>query len=310
MIEVTNLRKKFGNLVAVDGLSFSVQPGEILGFLGPNGAGKSTTMKIITGFLSPSQGAVNICGNDISTHPLDAKRLIGYLPEGAPCYDEMTPRNFLNFIAEIRGFSGSEREARVCSVVQTLSLQGVLNQRIETLSKGFKRRVGFAQAIIHDPLVLILDEPTDGLDPNQKHHVRQMIRGFAKNKIVIISTHILEEVAAVCSRTLIIANGRRVADCTPAELEAKSLYHLAVRVTADTDELEAIQEYMGALASVKEIQRDGQDLLLIPSEPKTNLLLELLEGQKKNRWSIRGLSQEKGRLDEVFREITGESVDA
>ena len=306
MIEVTELRKKFGDLIAVDGLSFSVKPGEILGFLGPNGAGKSTTMKIITGFLPPSQGAVKICGNDISTHPLDAQRLIGYLPEGAPCYEEMTPRNFLNFIAEIRGFAGSEREARVRRVVQTLSLEAVLNQRIETLSKGFKRRVGFAQAIIHDPLVLILDEPTDGLDPNQKHHVRQMIRGFARDKIVIISTHILEEVVAVCSRALIISNGRLVADCTPPELEAKSRYHLAVRVTADAAELEAIEEHMRVLASVSEIQKDGQDLLLIPSEPKTNLLLELLEGQRKNQWSIRGLSQEKGRLDEVFRSITEE----
>ena len=290
----------------MDGLSFSVQPGEILGFLGPNGAGKSTTMKIITGFLPPSQGSVSICGNDISSHPLDAQRLIGYLPEGAPCYEEMTPRSFLNFIAEIRGFAGSEREARVRLVVQTLSLQAVLNQRIETLSKGFKRRVGFAQAIIHDPLVLILDEPTDGLDPNQKHHVRQMIHGFAKDKIVIISTHILEEVAAVCSRALIISNGRLVADCTPPELEAKSPYHLAVRVTADAAELEAIEGYMGRLASVGEIQKDGQDLLLIPSAPETNLLLELLEGQRKNQWSIRGLSQEKGRLDEVFRTITEE----
>ena len=306
MIEVTKLGKKFGDLVAVDGLSFSVQPGEILGFLGPNGAGKSTTMKIITGFLPPSQGSVSICGNDISSHPLDAQRLIGYLPEGAPCYEEMTPRSFLNFIAEIRGFAGIEREARVRRVVQTLSLQAVLNQRIETLSKGFKRRVGFAQAIIHDPLVLILDEPTDGLDPNQKHHVRQMIRGFAKDKIVIISTHILEEVAAVCSRALIISNGRLVADCTPSELEAKSPHHLAVRVTADAAELEAIEGYMGRLASVGEIQKDGQDLLLIPSEPETNLLLELLEGQRKNQWSIRGLSQEKGRLDEVFRTITEE----
>ena len=306
MIEVTKLGKKFGDLVAVAGLSFSVQPGEILGFLGPNGAGKSTTMKIITGFLPPSQGSVSICGNDISSHPLDAQRLIGYLPEGAPCYEEMTPRSFLNFIAEIRGFAGIEREARVRRVVQTLSLQAVLNQRIETLSKGFKRRVGFAQAIIHDPLVLILDEPTDGLDPNQKHHVRQMIRGFAKDKIVIISTHILEEVAAVCSRALIISNGRLVADCTPPELEAKSPYHLAVRVTADAAELEAIEGYMGRLASVGEIQKDGQDLLLIPSAPETNLLLELLEGQRKNQWSIRGLSQEKGRLDEVFRTITEE----
>ena len=265
MIEITELRKQFGDLVAVDGLSFSVEAGEILGFLGPNGAGKSTTMKIITGFLPPSDGVVKIFGHNISSHPLNAQKLIGYLPEGAPCYEEMTPRNFLKFIAEIRGFAGSERENRVRRVVDTLSLQPVLDRRIETLSKGFKRRVGFAQAIIHDPLVLILDEPTDGLDPNQKHHVRELIREFSKDKIVIISTHILEEVATVCNRAVIIASGRMVADCSPEELEAKSPRHLAVRVTANNRDLEAIERHMEKLASVHEIQRSGSDLLLIPS---------------------------------------------
>ncbi len=192
MIEVTQLRKNFGDLVAVDGLSFTVEPGEILGFLGPNGAGKSTTMKIITGFLSPSSGSVSIWGSDIVSDTLEAQRQVGYLPEGAPCYEEMTPRAFLRFIAAVRGFEGSERENRINDVIGTLSLQTVLDQRIETLSKGFKRRVGLAQAIIHDPMVLILDEPTDGLDPNQKHQVREMIHGLSKDKIVIISTHILE----------------------------------------------------------------------------------------------------------------------
>ena len=306
MIEITELRKQFGDLVAVDGLSFSVEAGEILGFLGPNGAGKSTTMKIITGFLPPSDGVVKIFGHNISSHPLNAQKLIGYLPEGAPCYEEMTPRNFLKFIAEIRGFAGSERENRVRRVVDTLSLQPVLDRRIETLSKGFKRRVGFAQAIIHDPLVLILDEPTDGLDPNQKHHVRELIREFSKDKIVIISTHILEEVATVCNRAVIIASGRMVADCSPEELEAKSPRHLAVRVTANTRDLEAIERHMEKLASVHEIQRSGSDLLLIPSALNSNLLVDLFEGQHKNKWSIEGLSQEKGRLDEVFRSITEE----
>ena len=306
MIEITELRKQFGDLVAVDGLSFSVEAGEILGFLGPNGAGKSTTMKIITGFLPPSDGVVKIFGHNISSHPLNAQKLIGYLPEGAPCYEEMTPRNFLKFIAEIRGFAGNERENRVRRVVDTLSLQPVLDRRIETLSKGFKRRVGFAQAIIHDPLVLILDEPTDGLDPNQKHHVRELIREFSKDKIVIISTHILEEVATVCNRAVIIASGRMVADCSPEELEAKSPRHLAVRVTANTRDLEAIERHMEKLTSVHEIQRSGSDLLLIPSALNSNLLVDLFEGQHKNKWSIEGLSQEKGRLDEVFRSITEE----
>ncbi|MAI42971.1 MAG: ABC transporter ATP-binding protein [Candidatus Azotimanducaceae bacterium] len=304
MIEITELRKQFGDLVAVDGLSFSVEAGEVLGFLGPNGAGKSTTMKIITGFLPPSDGVVKIFGHNISSHPLNAQKIIGYLPEGAPCYEEMTPRSFLKFIAEIRGFVGSELEHRVRRVVDTLSLQSVLDRRIETLSKGFKRRVGFAQAIIHDPLVLILDEPTDGLDPNQKHHVRELIREFSKDKIVIISTHILEEVATVCNRAVIIASGRMVADCSPEELEAKSPRHLAVRVTANTKDLEAIERHMEKLASVHEIQRSGSDLLLIPSALNSNLLVDLFEGQHKNKWAIEGLSQEKGRLDEVFRSIT------
>ncbi|MFL2874542.1 MAG: ABC transporter ATP-binding protein, partial [Pseudohongiellaceae bacterium] len=203
MIEIKNLTKKFDRFIAVDDLSFSVGEGEVLGFLGPNGAGKSTTMKVITGFLSPSLGSVLIDGNDISIKPIEAKALIGYLPEGAPCYGDMTPLEFLKFIAEIRGYRGQECADRVRHVIREVDLESVCMQSIETLSKGFKRRVGLAQAIIHDPKVLILDEPTDGLDPNQKHHVRELIKNLAKDKIVVISTHILEEVTAVCSRAII-----------------------------------------------------------------------------------------------------------
>ena len=218
MIEIRNLTKKFGRFTAVDNLSFTVTEGEVLGFLGPNGAGKSTTMKVITGFLSASGGTVIVDGHDISKNPIEVKSLIGYLPEGAPCYGDMTTLAFLKFIARIRGYRGEEIVERVQHVVNEVELHSVCQQTIETLSKGFRRRVGLAQAIMHDPKVLILDEPPDGLDPNQKHHVRELIKNLARDKIVIISTHILEEVTAVCSRAIIIAEGRIVADGTPAEL--------------------------------------------------------------------------------------------
>jgi ABC-2 type transport system ATP-binding protein len=192
MIEINHLSKRFGALTAVDDISFTVEPGQVLGFLGPNGAGKSTTMKMITGFLSPSHGTVRVCGHDIEQAPLDAKRVMGYLPEGAPCYGEMTVSAFLNFIADVRGLKGELRSQRKHDVVARLALQSVLEQSIDTLSKGFRRRVGLAQAILHDPQVLILDEPTDGLDPNQKHEVRALINQMSKDKIIVISTHILE----------------------------------------------------------------------------------------------------------------------
>lgn len=222
MIEISHITRKFEHFTAVDDLSFQVAEGEVLGFLGPNGAGKSTTMKIITGFLAPTSGTVTIDGHNIATDPMAAKALIGYLPEGAPSYPDMTVLDFLEFIAEIRGYSGEEKQRRVEHVINQVALGSVCEQTIDTLSKGFKRRVGLAQAILHDPKVLILDEPTDGLDPNQKHHVRELIRNLAKDKIVIVSTHILEEVSAVCTRAIIIAKGRIVADGTPADLEARA----------------------------------------------------------------------------------------
>jgi len=222
MIEISHLSKRYGALVAVDDVTFNVEPGQVLGFLGPNGAGKSTTMKMITGFLAPTSGTVRVCGHDIEQAPQAAKRVMGYLPEGAPSYGEMTVAAFLGFIADVRELSGEHRRKRMDDVVQRLSLEGVLEQSIETLSKGFRRRVGLAQAILHDPLVLILDEPTDGLDPNQKHEVRTLINDMAKNKIIVISTHILEEVDAVCTRAMIIANGRVLADDTPKGLAARA----------------------------------------------------------------------------------------
>ncbi len=222
MIEVESLTKDFGLRRAVDKLSFTVKPGEVLGFLGPNGAGKSTTMKMITGFLTPTSGTARINGHDIQTDPVAAKREFGYLPEGAPGYADMRVIEFLEFAADLRQLNGDYRQQRLQQVVADVHLEGVLEQKIDTLSKGFRRRVGLAQAILHDPKVLILDEPTDGLDPNQKHEVRRLINSMAEGKIIIISTHILEEVDAICSRAMIIAQGKLLADDTPANLGARA----------------------------------------------------------------------------------------
>jgi len=222
MIEIRGLSKHFGPLKAVDGVSFDVAQGEVLGFLGPNGAGKSTTMKMVTGFLSPTAGEVRVAGHDVLEDPVAVKSSLGYLPEGAPAYPDMTPLGFLRFIAEIRGFRGDAREARIAEVVRRVHLEGVMHQPIETLSKGYKRRVGLAQAILHDPPVLIMDEPTDGLDPNQKHEVRALIQEMGRSKAIVLSTHILEEVEAVCTRAIIINRGRIVFDGKPGELEVRA----------------------------------------------------------------------------------------
>ncbi|HEY9182946.1 MAG TPA: ABC transporter ATP-binding protein, partial [Gammaproteobacteria bacterium] len=225
MIEVQGLTKEYGRFRAVDDLSFKVAPGEVLGFLGPNGAGKTTTMRIVAGFLPPTAGRVTVCGHDIETAAVQAKRRVGYLPEGAPSYPEMTPRSFLEFIAEARGIPPDQRRKRLDEVIGLLHLDRVLEQSIDTLSKGYRRRVGLAQAIVHDPEVLILDEPTDGLDPNQKHEVRELIGRMAKSKIIVISTHLLEEVEAVCNRAIIIARGKILADDTPRGLEQRSRFY-------------------------------------------------------------------------------------
>ncbi len=222
LVDTQHLMKRFGDHIVVDDVSLTVTKGEVLGFLGPNGAGKSTTMRMITGFLEPNGGSVSIHGIDIAADPIAAKAHIGYLPEGVPLYPEMTPRQFLKFIGKMRGMDGATLRSRSDDVIAQLHLEGVLDQSMETLSKGFKRRVGFAQAILHDPDILILDEPTDGLDPLQKHEVRALIQSMAKDKAIIISTHILEEVEAVCSRVVIIAGGKMVADGTAESLMKKS----------------------------------------------------------------------------------------
>ena len=222
MIKTDRLSKRYDSLTAVDAVTFQVTPGEVLGFLGPNGAGKTTTMRMRAGFITPTAGSASICGHDVEAEPLAAKAALGYLPEGAPLYGEMTVRGFLEFIADLRALEGERRRARLAHVIAHLQLGAVLEQTIETLSKGFRRRVGLAQAIVHDPPVLILDEPTDGLDPNQKHEVRSLIQAMARDKIIVVSTHVLEEVDALCTRAIIIAKGRIVADDTPAGLAARS----------------------------------------------------------------------------------------
>mgnify|MGYP000549827827 FL=1 len=303
MITVDNLTKRFGPFTAVDGLSFTVKPGEVLGFLGPNGAGKSTTMKMITGFLAPTSGQVTVYGHNTLDDSLKAREIMGYLPEGAPSYGDMTPLNFLRFIAEVRGFRGVELTQRVQLVVDALQLNSVLNQTIETLSKGFKRRVGLAQAIIHDPKVLVLDEPTDGLDPNQKHEVRKLIQNLSKDKIVIVSTHILEEVTAVCTRAMIIAGGKLLVDDTPQALEARSRFHGAIRLelTHAEDALQQLQ----ALSGVKAVEssENGLSLTVFPEEG-ASLFLPINDLLQKNNWEVHEFHVERGKLDDVFRAIT------
>ena len=303
MIETRNLCKRYGELAAVDDISFKVEPGQVLGFLGPNGAGKSTTMKMIAGFLAPTSGSASVCGHNVMAEPLAAKRVLGYLPEGAPSYGEMTPRQFLRFVADARGLSGTRRTQRIEDVVERLHLHKVLEQTIETLSKGFKRRVGLAQALLHDPAVLILDEPTDGLDPNQKFEVRALINTMAKDKTIIVSTHILEEVQAVCSRAVIIARGKILADATPAELEARSRYHNAVSLT--TNNVAAAREALARVGDVAAIEFDAQThrLTAIP-KPGRQIFRAVSDSLQTQGIGISELQLESGRMDEVFRTIT------
>ncbi len=305
MIEIKNLTKQFGHLRAVDDLSFSVGAGEVLGFLGPNGAGKSTTMKLLCGFLTPDSGSIRVCGHDVVEEPLQAKQRIGYLPEGAPSYPEMTVGQFLKFIADIRGLKPAAGRQKADEVIARLQLESVVMQPIETLSKGFKRRVGLAQAIMHDPEVLVLDEPTDGLDPNQKHQVRELINSMSSEKIIIISTHILEEVNAVCDRAIIIAHGRILADDTPASLEARSAYHTAVTLRfANVEHRDVARSAIGALPDVSStsIGDDGR-LTAFPKEG-ASLLATVTRLATENDWQMDELALESGRLDEVFRTIT------
>jgi ABC-2 type transport system ATP-binding protein len=284
-----------------------VPQGEVLGFLGPNGAGKSTTMKMITGFLAPTAGTAIICGYDIATQPIAAKRHIGYLPEGAPAYPDMTPADFLDFIAHIRGFSGDEAIRRIGRVAEMIRIGEVMHRPIETLSKGFRRRVGVAQALLHDPDVLILDEPTDGLDPNQKYEMRTVITAMRPDKAIIISTHLLEEVEAVCSRAIIIAHGRILADGTPAELAQRSRHHNAVRLGIAGGADANVRAELAALPGVAAVEPAGDaaaDGLIAFARGGHPVVGEIADLARNRGWTITGLQVERGRLDDVFREIT------
>ena len=306
MITTNNLSKRYGDKIAVDDLTFSVEPGEVLGFLGANGAGKSTTMRMIAGFIAPSTGRVTVCGNDIERAPVAAKACMGYLPEGAPSYGEMTVAEFLDFVADVRGLKGPQRRLRRDLVIDRLTLAPVIDQVVDTLSKGFRRRVGLAQALIHDPQVLILDEPTDGLDPNQKHEVRRLINELSKDKLVIVSTHILEEVHEVCTRAIIIANGRIVADETPTALEARSRYHHAVSLRFEmADELAAASREIGALPEVAAVEANERDRKLTALPRAGSSVLPAVSALIAARgWDVPELHLESGRLDEVFRTLT------
>ena len=303
MIQVKNLTKKFDEFVAVNNLSFEVAEGEVLGFLGPNGAGKSTTMKIISGFLNATSGEVSVCGVNVSDDAQKVQEMMGYLPEGAPAYGEMTVMAFLDFIAQVRGFSGQEKSQRLQTVIKQVQLESVLHQVIDTLSKGFVRRVGLAQAIMHDPKVLILDEPTDGLDPNQKHQVRELIKGLAKDKIVIISTHILEEVSAVCSRALIIDHGKLLLDDHPEKLEKQSRYHNAICLQL-SEEVSGAKKLLEGLANIDSVEQLQERKFMLFPQGGAMLLPEVVRWIDKQSWQVENLHLEKGRLEDVFRQVT------
>jgi len=307
MIELKSLTKEFGSFTAVDALSFTVREGEVLGFLGPNGAGKSTTMKMVTGFMRPTSGTAVVQGHDVAREPIAVKRAVGYLPEGAPAYPDMTPESFLRFCAETRGYSGAERDRRVGATAERVNLAGVMRQPIDTLSKGYKRRVGLAQALLHDPRVLILDEPTDGLDPNQKHEVRELIRGLGREKVIVLSTHILEEVEAVCTRAVIISRGRIVADTTPGALQARARSHNAVRVRLRVVP-EGLVGALRALEGVADVEALApNDLRIVPADGRSLIapVSDLLRARAVQSDELR---VEVGRLDEVFRSLTAEAV--
>ena len=301
MIEAKSLSKSYGSFKAVDDLSFTVEDGQVLGFLGPNGAGKSTTMKMLTGFLTPTSGTALINGVDVVDSSVAARKNIGYLPEGAPSYGEMTVLQFMLFVARARLIDKSDVISSTEKVIEKLNLSDVKHQPIETLSKGFKRRVGLAQAIIHDPQILILDEPTDGLDPNQKREVRRLIRAMAKDKIIIISTHILEEVAALCNRVMIIANGKLLADDSPQGLIGRSRYHNAVSLVVES--AEKVASSLSELPQVARAELREGELTLFPSG-EGGLFEAVTAAVSENQWQVSALRLEAGRLDEVFHTIT------
>ena len=308
MIQIEGLTKKFGSFAAVDNISFVVKRGEVLGFLGPNGAGKTTVMRMITGFLTPTAGNVLVSGFDTIINPIEIKRRIGYLPEGAPLYEDMTPMELLNFVADVRKISGGKKREAIAKAASQINIEQVLHQSIGTLSKGFKRRVGIAQAILHDPEVLILDEPTDGLDPNQKHEVRKLINEMASEKIIVISTHLLDEVETVCSRAIVIAQGKIVADATPAELEAQSNYFNAVTLRVPSDQGTQCRSEISSLEKIERVEENLSDkdfsvLTVFPKEG-SKILEDISAKMKASDIIVQEIRTESGHLDEVFRRLT------
>ena len=308
MLRVKDLHKRFDSFVAVDRISFDVASGDILGFLGPNGAGKSTTMKMICGYLKPTSGSVGIYDHDIDDDPIEAKRLIGYLPEGAPTYGDMAVKDFLRFVAEVRQLSKEQMQNGLDYVVEELGLHDVLMQPIDTLSKGFKRRVGLAQALIHDPKVLIMDEPTDGLDPNQKHHVRTLINSLSASKIVVISTHILEEVTAVCNRALIIAKGKLLINTTPDKLLTQSRYQNTLSLYAKDEGLLTDLKTMSGVKSLEYDTLSKRWLVFVSDQEKMNVYKQIESWISSRTPDVDDLRFEHGRLDDVFRKITEGSL--
>jgi ABC-2 type transport system ATP-binding protein len=308
MVRLDELAKRFGPVHAVEEVSFGLERGEVLGFLGPNGAGKSTTMRMLTGFIPPSAGTASVMGFDVVRKPIEAKKRLGYLPEGAPLYGDMTPAGFLRFVAEMRGLDGKDAQGKIGAAVERTQLAEVLHRPIETLSKGFKRRVGIAQAIMHDPPVLVLDEPTDGLDPNQKHEVRKLIAEMGEEKAIIISTHILEEVEAVCTRAVVIARGRVVADARPDELKRRSRYHNAVRLTLNANVAPRVEQLLGELPGVQAVETvgkvNGVATLIVLPRAGAEIVRPVDEVVQRERIVVDEFAVEQGRLDDVFRELT------
>ena len=306
MITVEKLTKRFGPKLAVDNISFSVQKGEVLGFLGPNGAGKSTSMRMITGYLPPSAGNVSVCGFDVVEEPLKSRSRIGYLPENAPIYSDMSVLGFLKFCAELRGLFGDAGNKAINRVVQLCFLQPVLHQSVDTLSKGYRHRTCLAQAIIHDPEVLILDEPTDGLDPNQKHEVRTLIRRMGQDKAIIFSTHILEEAEAACTRAIIIDQGKIVANGTPDELKARAPLAGTIIVGLRGATWQSVELELAKLRFLErsELISESDSRVTARLQPKGDLLPEVLELAQRQRWQVEHLNVDEGRLDDVFRSIT------
>ncbi len=307
LVEIKSLTKQFHDFTAVKDVSFTVDRGAVLGFLGPNGAGKSTTMKMITGFLAPDSGTVVVAGHDVTDEPVAVKRRIGYLPEGAPLYSDMTPRQLLQFVGDIRQIP--KLGTRIEEVITTINLESVLEQPIGTLSKGFKRRVGIAQALLHDPEVLVLDEPTDGLDPNQKHEVRTLINAMARNKAIILSTHILEEVDAVCTRAIIIARGEIVADGSPEDLERQSPRHnavvLTIRAAPQAEVTHTLRGLPGCRSlETRELAEGVTEYTVCPADGQS-IVADVSRLARERDWKVERLDVERGGLDQVFRAITG-----